>query len=269
LTSIGTVSWQKAFGGVGGDNHDWPSAILECSDGSFIIAGNTNNAFGWILKLSSSGNISWQKSYSNFNSSRASGFYDVQEGLDGSLIVAGGTYVPYVGNFTPEVLKLTSTGAILWQKAYGGVTSASMAYSIQKCSDDGFIWTGPTNTSGAGGYDILAVKITFTGAITWQKTYGGSADEYYLAPIQECTDRGFIIGTNTQSFGAGSNDVWIFKTSPDGSCPPVSADASVTVSDTTCTVSDLSFTVTGTTITGVDTNCTVTDTNCTVNQQAP
>ena len=59
LDQTGTVSWQKTYGGSGGD---CAYSIQQTSDGGYIVAGYTTS-FGagnddmWILKLDSNGNI--------------------------------------------------------------------------------------------------------------------------------------------------------------------------------------------------------------------
>jgi regulation of enolase protein 1 (concanavalin A-like superfamily) len=52
-------------------------------------------------------------------------------------------------------------------------------------------------------------------AVQWQKTFGGS-DWDYGQSVQQTSDGGFIIAGSTQSFGAGSDDVYLIKTDPYG-----------------------------------------------------
>ena len=49
----------------------------------------------------------------------------------------------------------------------------------------------------------------------WSKTFGGSSrDKGYC--VQQTIDGGYIISGNTQSFGAGENDIYIIKTNING-----------------------------------------------------
>jgi len=112
------------------------------------------------------------------------------------------------------VLKLDSNGSVEWQKTYGG-TSYDEANSIAETSDNGFIVAGGTMSFGAGGYDYWVLKLDSNGSVEWQKTYGGSSDDYAFS-IQETSDNGFIVAGRTESFGAGSGDSWVLKLDPNG-----------------------------------------------------
>ncbi len=49
--------------------------------------------------------------------------------------------------------------------------------------------------------------------VEWSKTYGGINDdgEFHLVYLVEASDEGYLIATNTESFGAGGRDVWLIK----------------------------------------------------------
>jgi uncharacterized delta-60 repeat protein len=47
---------------------------------------------------------------------------------------------------------------------------------------------------------------------TWAKTYGGSSSNYESArSIQQTSDGGYIVAGNTNSYGAGGQDLWVLK----------------------------------------------------------
>jgi hypothetical protein len=106
------------------------------------------------------------------------------------------------------ILKLDSDGAVTWQKTYGG-TDGEFAYSIRQTTDGGYIVSGYTHSFGAGGRDIWILKLDSAGAVTWQKTYGGTNIDEFLGNIQQTSDGGYIIPGFTLSFGGP--DAWILK----------------------------------------------------------
>ena len=125
-----TIEWQKPLGGSSNDATSWGQ---QTSDGGYIVAGwsgsNDGNASGnhggsdyWIVKLNSTSNIIWQKSLGGTNSDEAT---NIQQTSDGGYIVTGfsnsnnGDVSGNHGNLDFWVVKLNSTGNIVWQKSYG------------------------------------------------------------------------------------------------------------------------------------------------------
>ena len=89
------------------------------------------------------------------------------------------------------------TSVIEWQKSFGG-SANDFAKSIQVTSDGGYILAGESSsnngniTENHGGVDYWVVKLDATGTIQWQKTYGGSNNDYANS-IQTTTDGGYIV----------------------------------------------------------------------------
>ena len=208
LTPTGNIEWQRSYGGIEVDS---AKSIQQTSDGGYIVAGYTES-FGagemdfWVLKLDSTGAVEWQKTYGGAFDEIA---HSIQQTSDGGYIVAGSACLFGPGGSDSWVLKLTSTGDIVWQRRYDG-SSIEHATSIQQTSDGGYIVAGYTNSFGAGEMDFWVLKLTSTGDIEWQQTYG--RNDWDLAySIQQTSDGGYIVAGWTETFGPEDWRFWILK----------------------------------------------------------
>jgi hypothetical protein len=239
LSSTGTITWQKSLGGTGNDE---ARSIQQTTDGGYIVAGHSNSINGdvtgnhgsgdnWVVKLSSTGTITWQKS---LGGTGWDGATSIQQTTDGGYIVAGsssstdGDVTGNHGGVDYWVVKLASTGTIEWQKSLGG-TGSEAAVSIQQTTDGGFIVAGLSESTngdvtGNHGYDdYWVVKLTNTGAITWQKCLGGSVEDIAYS-IQQTTDGGYVVAgqSNSNDGDVTGNhslyyyDYWVVKLSGTG-----------------------------------------------------
>ena len=159
--------------------------------------------------------ISWQKPLGGTNAEYA---YYIQQTTDEGYIIAGysnsndGDVSGNRGSSDYWIVKLNSTGALAWQKSFGG-TSNDKAYSIQNTTDGGLIIAGE---SSHGCQDYRIVQLTYAGEIDWWKSFGGSSLDYAYS-IQQTTDGGYIVAGNSNSDDKdvsgnhGSDDYWIVK----------------------------------------------------------
>ncbi|MCD4665389.1 MAG: T9SS type A sorting domain-containing protein [Bacteroidales bacterium] len=98
----------------------------------------------------------------------------------------------------------------LWTRTFGGIENES-TYSIQLTSDNGYIFTGYTNSFSAGENDFWLVKTDENGIEEWNHAYGGINGEVAKS-VQQTSDDGYVMAGITWSFGAGEGDFWIVKT---------------------------------------------------------
>lgn len=218
--------WATHFGG---SNVDIPFVIKNTSDGGTIIGGYTTSKDGdvspqssrdywdlWVLKLDKCENIQWEKSFggTGYESAR-----DVAQTSDGGYIVLGetnstdgGVVAGYGGTKDIWLLKLNASGALQWQKRFGG-SGLDIGNHLEVTSDGGYLIAASSSSNdgdingnhGTGGYtDGVLMKISSTGVLEWSKCYGGSKNE-------ELFDFKII---NGKIFLAG------FTNSTDGDIPP-------------------------------------------------
>jgi len=132
---------------------------------------------------------------------------------DGGFLMAGYTRTYGVGMSDFYLLKTNGAGDVSWSRTFGG-SNADFGISVKEVPS-GFIFCGYTNTFGAGGADIWLIKTGTTGAFSWSRVIGGSADDKSWE-VNETSDGGYVIAGYTSSFGAGSHDFYLIKTDVSG-----------------------------------------------------
>ncbi len=246
LDADGNKVWDKSFGGNGGDSL---SSLHRTSDGGYILGGSsdsdvsgnkTSTNYGggdyWVVKLDAAGNIIWDKSYGGTGGDQ---LVSIQPISGGGYIVGGSsgslpsgnktspTYIDRCGG-CPDywVLKLDSTGNIVWDKSFGGVDGDSL-FDVRKIGS-GFL-LGGISASGVSGnkttphfdnfgnYDCWVVNLDVNGNKVWEASYGGIGGDFLYSI--EVTSTGYILGASSGSGVSGNKtttnyggiDFWIVK----------------------------------------------------------
>jgi hypothetical protein len=111
LAENGTESWQKTWGGSGGDSF---SSVWQTADGGYIVAGLTGssgagNGDAWVLKLSENGSAVWQKTYGGAAGDLVNA---VQQTSDNGYIVVGSTASLGLQTYDLWVMKLEQDGGL-------------------------------------------------------------------------------------------------------------------------------------------------------------
>lgn len=235
FTATLDVEWQKAYGGsdvyylydnpvvvtLVYDDEDVFS-VHQTSDGGYVLTGlyrdpPESNWEAMISKLDASGNIEWKKTHLGYFGPNC--IYSVQQTNDGGFISAGSATNQEPGPSSHQhkdilVLKLDSDGLLEWKRTFGG-SDDDYAYSIQQTEDGGFILMGTTVSYSLGEGDILIMKLSSSGEIEWQKTYGTYSIEKAHSLLQT-NDGGYLASGYISSFGAGEKDFLLLKLLPDG-----------------------------------------------------
>jgi hypothetical protein len=188
VDSTGGLVWQEAFAGTGNST---ATSIDLTNDGGFIVAGGNlaglavsgNPIFpsALVVRLDSMGNLVWQKAYKGLIAAVA---LSITQNSDGGYLVAGAAFLPSSPS-NAWLLRLDSSGVIVWQATYAGGGSA--LFSAGQTSDGGFVAAGDTNTP-----DALVLRLDSNGVPVWQKTYHGINGTIALS-IGQTSDGGFIV----------------------------------------------------------------------------
>ncbi len=201
---------------IGGINDDRSSSMVTTSVGGLYISGWTSS-FGagsseiYITKIDTSSNVQWLKTIGGSNYDYA---YASCSTTDDGITIAGTTGSFGAGNADIYLVKLDTSGNILWTKTIGG-SNSDYARAVTSTTDGGCVVAGYTNSFGIGAYDMFIIKLNATGSIQWSKTVGGNRDDIAYSVIQTY-DGGYITAGKTNSYGAGLNDVYITRLDANG-----------------------------------------------------
>ena len=235
------IQWQRT---IGGNFAEELEAVRQTYDNGFILSGHstsnisankTENCRGrydyWIVKTDSLGNVEWDKT---FGGDLDDELFDLDLTTDSGFIVGGRALSGVSGDKTGSsrgnadywILKLNSSGNIQWQRTYGGFNDDEL-FCLRQTHDGGYLVGGYSNS----GYTVEHPFISFTtdfwllkldsaGDIQWQKSIGGSAQDF-LYSLDATTDGGSIIGGYSYSNASGDktdnnwgdSDFWILKLS--------------------------------------------------------
>ncbi|WP_179344497.1 autotransporter outer membrane beta-barrel domain-containing protein [Winogradskyella ursingii] len=244
LDVSGNLVWQTSYGYQGSDTG---TSVIQTNDQGFLILGvldvtasggegntqrnNSRHAGGdyWALKLDASGNIEWSKYFGgNFTDSPQAAV----QTIDNEFIIVGGSdsedtdISGNIGSYDFWVIKISSTGDLIWEKSYGG-DQIDEAWAIVKEEDGNFVIAGDTRSStndvgnNQGAADIWLIKISPNGDLIWENTIGGTSFDVSRALVKT-TDNGFLLAGSSRSSdkdvseNQGQNDAWIVKVNANG-----------------------------------------------------
>ena len=238
------LQWQKTYGG---SLDDRGSDIIQTSDGGFAILGYSFSNDGdttenaglqdyWLVKLDVNGNISWEKS---FGYQGADSGITMTETNDQGFLVTGILDVTASGGEGNSsrnanrhaggdywALKLDISGNLEWSHYFGG-NFTDTPYGVIQTDDNGYIVVGSSDSedtdisSNIGTYDFWVIKISESGDLVWEKSFGGSQIDEARAIVKTDDDNYIIAGdtrsnNNDISQNKGAADLWLIKISPSG-----------------------------------------------------
>ncbi|WP_432412600.1 hypothetical protein [Rasiella sp. SM2506] len=171
---------------LGGSNLDDGAAIVQAADGGFVILGSTKSTNGDITDKTTDDVDVW-------------------------------------------ILKTDAQGVTQWSKTYGG-SAEDEGTNIAKTRDGGYVISGFTRssdgdiTSGNAGFnDMWIFKISSSGNLIWEKTYGYSGNDlaynvvptldggYLLLGVLDVTASGGEGNVGRVSGNHAGGDYWVLK----------------------------------------------------------
>lgn len=241
----GTIISQKCIGGTG-----WEDAFdfIEMPDKGFMICGisssdtidglptgNHGSFDAWIVRTDSIGNIIWNKM---FGGSGEDWFTSIVKTFDGNFVLSGftssidGDITNNQGQSDYFMMKIDSSGNVIWNKTYGG-SNDEYSYQVIQTKDSGLVFTGYTysfdgdvsgNVSSLGESDVWLIKTNSNGNVLWKYCYGSTGSEISYS-VYEDSDRNIIVPAfvtfeDNIATGCGVHgqccDPWVFKVDSTG-----------------------------------------------------
>jgi Divergent InlB B-repeat domain len=223
LDGAGVPQWQRTYGGPASDA---ASCVQQTADGGFLVAGSTSS-FGrglsdvWVFRLSAAGDLVWQRTYGGSGTDYAVSLALTPAGE--AYIAASTASFSYATRKTDFwVIKISSSGDIIWQRQYGGNDADSCA-SLELTFDGGCIVSGTGYGFEPPGppYPISnpwILKLGPNGDIQWQKRLGH--DLFYYdggrRALRQTADGGYVVTGYTPEFSQGRTDLYVAKLQPNG-----------------------------------------------------
>jgi PKD repeat protein len=176
--SAGNFCWAKTWGG---DEKETAEAISITGDGSVYVVGDTWS-FGTIddmgvddvlvLKYDPDGNLIWARTW---------GLFEEQDIASDAVADSGGNlYI--VGSTTDSehrdvlLLKYSPDGDLIWQEMWSS-PNAEAGFGASLDANGNLLVTGMNDANGAGGIDVLLLKLDPMGNVIWQYSWSGSGSE--------------------------------------------------------------------------------------------
>jgi uncharacterized delta-60 repeat protein len=120
-----------------------------------------------------------------------------------------------IGSASVLVTKRDPSGDLVWTNTFYGSTY-DLPIGVAIDSNDNIIVCGRTRNWGAGGYDILVIKLNSDGDKQWARVYGGGANEAINGGVTVDSSDNVIVAVGTVSTGAGSEDILVVKWNSSG-----------------------------------------------------
>jgi len=213
IDSEGNLKWNIT---LGSGNVDKLFSALEAQDG-FVLVGLTdsfsNNSNVWVVKIDVNGKLAWNRTY-GWTMEDAGRAITLTE--DNHCVIAGYTNSMGNGDYDFLLLKIDTSGNLMWNRTYGG-SQSDKAY-VTAATAGGCVAAGDTRSKGEGDSDAWIIKVDLNGNLLWERTVGGEGFDMPTC-ITSSNDGGHLVGGFTFSFGSGKRDFWLFKVDNAGNVP--------------------------------------------------
>jgi hypothetical protein len=208
--SLGDYEWTKTYGGI---DWDFAYSVVQTHDSGYVFCGETyNNTNGYsdvyIVKTNNIGDTLWTKTIGGSLVDKGNAIIETS---DSNIVVAGITNT-IADSTQMYVLKLSLSGALLWDSIYGD-TLVEKAYQIIENSNGDFVIAGSTTSKSLGGdKDYLIKGVGINGNPLWEFFIVNGAsptpDDDEAFAIHELQDTKLLISGYSKTGGSSKNIIF-------------------------------------------------------------
>ncbi len=160
----GNVDWDQSYGGA---QDELATEIIQTTDGGFAIAGSTYS-YGngdvdyWLVKTDANGNKKNSWAFGGEKTDEATSLIQLS---DGSYVMAGNAKSFGEGSFNAWLIKVDTTGTIVWEAVHGSEDVHDGAACVIQSSDGGFVVAGTNSPDVDSFWDFWLFKTDSQGVI--------------------------------------------------------------------------------------------------------
>jgi hypothetical protein len=209
--SLGNYQWKRTYGGP-----DWDMvySVVQTFDSGYVFCGETyNNSNGfsdvYIVKTNSFGDTLWTKTIGGTFEDKGNSIIQTSD----SSIVVGGIKNTTTDSTQIYLLKLNSSGTLLWDSIYGD-TLYENANSIIEASNGDYVMVGSSTSLGVD-KDNFILRTDKDGVEIWGNYFTSTGDEELFDLIEDPSGS-LIVAGFTEASGGGMKDCHVFYVSSTG-----------------------------------------------------
>lgn len=214
INQFGDILWSNVFWG---DAIIYYRVAMTSINGGLYITGSYmlqedsgahNDVF--VIKTNSEGDSLFTKFIGGTKDDMG---YSIVTTPDGGCIVAGTTRSFGAGGLDVYLIRLNSSGDIIWTKTFGN-QGADIANSIISSSDGSFVIAGYSESFAGADKNVLLMKIDIDGNLVWARSLDSFPVMDFAYSVTQAIDGGYIL-TGYRSLSKNKY-VYIIKTDPNG-----------------------------------------------------
>ena len=201
----------------GGEESDAAMDVLVDSQGNYLVAGasgsfEAENRDVYVLKLSPEGNIFWEELFGHHGDYLSYEWGNaIIETNDGGYLVAGNSNAA-LGGSTGELMnmylvRIDAQGNQLWEAFAGRGQFYDYGNAVVELPGGDFLVAGTSKTR-SNNNEIYLARVSTEGVAQDGSTFGDFGSEWGSA-IALTPSGEIVLAGQTNSFGAGSFDVWM------------------------------------------------------------